>query len=129
MRKRVLRENLEEFFLIPIETYISKFTEFYQNLEKDQSYSIKRNYLFNELEKNFNIIKNEEGRLILNDATLYDLIYFNCTNYGESRFGIKVNVEFVSMLLLENYRDEKTNSYPNEFNLPKRECLGPIWMP
>ncbi len=119
MRKRVLRENLEEFFLIPIENYISKFTEFYQNLEKDQSYSIKRNYLFNELEKNFNILKNEEGRLILNDATLYDLIYFNCTNYGESRFGIKVNVEFVSMLLLENYRDEKTNSYPNEFNFLK----------
>ena len=20
-------------------------------------------------------------------------------------------------------------SYPNEFNLPKRQCIGPIWMP
>ena len=119
MRKRVLRENFEEFFLIPIENYISKFTEFYQNLEKDQSYSIKRNYLFNELEKNFNILRNEEGRLILNESTLNDLISFSCSNYGESRFGIKVNVEFVSMLLLENYRDEKTNSYPNEFNFLK----------
>ena len=119
MRKRVLRENFEEFFLIQIEDYISKFQEFYQNLEKDQSYGIKRNYLFNELEKNFNIQTNEEGRLILNDETLYDLISFNCTNHGESRFGIKVNVEFVSMLLLESYRDIKNNSYPNEFNFLK----------
>ncbi len=115
----ILRENFEEFFLIPIEDYISKFLDFYNNLEKEQSYSIKRTYLFNELEKDYNITTNEQGKLNLNNATLYDLISLKCYNYGESRFGIKINIEFVSMLLLENFRDKKKNTYQNEFHFIK----------
>ena len=116
IKKTILRENFEEFFLIPIEDYISKFMDFYKKLEKEQSYSIKRTHLFNELEKKYNITTNEQGKLILNDATLYDLISLKCYNYGESRFGIKINIEFVSMLLLENFRDKKSNTYQNEFH-------------
>ena len=115
IKKRILRENFEEFFLIPIEDYISEFMDFYKKLEKEQSYSIQRTNLFNELEKEYNIFTNEQGKLILNDATLYDLIALKCYNYGESRFGVKINIEFVSMLLLENFRDKKTNTYQNQF--------------
>ena len=118
MRKRILRENFEEYFLIPIEEYISKFKEFYLNFEKTQTLD-ERNILFQELEDKFNISVNSSGKLILNEATIYDLISSYCSNYGESRFGIKINIELVSLLLLENYRDKKTNSYPNEFTFLK----------
>ncbi len=119
MRTRILRENLEEYCLIPIEEYLTKFQEFYQNLDKDQSFIDKRNLLLKDLENIFNIKTNASGRLMLNDATIYDLFSYYCSNYGESRFGIKINIELVSMLLLENYRDNNTNSYQNEFNFLK----------
>ena len=119
IKKKIWRENLEEYFLIEIEDCITKFQEFYQNLDKDQAYAMKRSYLFNELENNFGIRVNSKGRLILNEDNLYDLISHSCNNFGEKKFGVKIETEFVAMLILETTRDKKTNTYINEFNFLK----------
>ena len=71
---------------------------------------MKRSYLFNELENNFGIKINSKGRLILNEDNLYDLISHSCNNFGEKKFGVKIEIEFVSMLILETTRDKKTNT-------------------
>ena len=56
-------------------------------------------------------------RLILNEDNLYDLISHSCYNFGEKKFGVKI--EFVAMLILETTRDKKTYNYINKFNFLK----------
>ena len=45
---------------------------------------------------------------------VYDLISQSCSNYGEARFGVKIAVEFVSLLIIES--SKKNESILNEFN-------------
>lgn len=115
IRKDILKNNLEEFFLIPIEKYYDEFKTFYSaNKEEDKEYAMKRVYLLNELKENFNVEINQNSLLNLSEDDIYDLISQSCSNYGEARFGVKISVEFVSLLIIES--SKKNESILNEFN-------------
>lgn len=105
--------------MIRIEDYYDQFKEYYlKNRDEDKDYAMKKSYLFNELKASY--FKENKNKIKLDDDTLYDLISQSCTNFGESRFGVKIEVEFVSMLILEACQGkEQSISKPNEFNFLK----------
>ena len=119
IKKEIMKHNLEEFFLIPIDKYYDQFKAFFsKNKEEDKDYAMKRAYLLNELKENFNIEMNQSGSLKLSEEELFDLVMQSCTHYGEDRFGVQIEVEFVSMLIMEAAKANDPNSL-NEFNFLK----------
>lgn len=115
IEKEANRSNFEEYFLIPIEKYYDEFRNFYLKNKEDKScVSIKRSYLLNELKDTTDYLMNAQGnnKQLISESSLYDIIYNSCSNYGESRFGVKVKVEFVGIIVLEGSENQ---SQLNEF--------------
>ena len=131
----VYKNNLEEYFLIPINEYIDKFKIFYNNylLNQDkEDYIIKKNLFINEIKKeyflresnynknmNMNINNDEErnsNELLMNEKIIYDIISQSCKKYGYKRYGVEMSIELISLLIIEKYRiksrkNELINNY------------------
>ena len=117
--------NLHEFFMISEEKYVKKFQNFYQNIRKDEefrkSFNIKKSILLKEITKAF--IGDREDKLneiLSNINYMINLIIKSCINYGYERYGVKMCIEYVGILVIESYK-EKNNikKLPSENNFIK----------
>lgn len=93
--KEIYRKNFEEFFLIKLESYIAAFENYFKDYKNDiKEFIAKRNYL----EKKFKF----RNINLDNDNQIYDVILESCQNYGAQRYGVTLNVEFVSLLIIKD---------------------------
>ena len=130
----VHKNNLEEYFLIPIQEYIDKFKIFYNNylLNQDKDdYIIKKSLLINEIKKDYSLRESNYGKimnndndnnceLLMNESIIYDIISQSCKNYGYKRYGVEMPIELISLLIIEKYRiKSKNNELINNFEFLK----------
>ena len=110
IENEVYKNNLEEYFLIPLEAYMDKFNEYYKSYElnKDnRDVIIKQKILIEEIKKEYenkNINNNIGDDLLLNESIMFNIISQNCKNYGYKRYGVEIPVEIISLLIIEKYR-------------------------
>ena len=127
LNSEIGKDNLEEYFKIDIEScsenFIKQFRNFiiYQNTKSDID---NRNYLYEEIKKlNNTLIKifpekknilndiEKNSRNILNDEELlYEIIKNSCVKYGYKRFGVELPSEFITILLIEKFRNKNSNN-------------------
>jgi hypothetical protein len=101
LSREIFNKNFEEFFLISIEKVIGDFISYFANYKNNnqQEHLLKKNYLLNKLkEKNLNFD---------NEKDVYKIVSESADNYGHERYGVKINTEFVSILLLKDNQKEK----------------------
>ena len=115
IKKEIYKNNLYEYFLINIETVYDEFKDCYKNLILDPNYNLKRNFLLQGLYTKYKIKATNDNKLILNENTLYDLIIQSCSNYGYERYGVQMEIQFITLLLLEATRDIQTGNILHEF--------------
>ena len=131
----VYKNNLEEYFLIPIQDYLDKFSIYYKNylLNQDkEDYIIKRNLLLNEIKKDYSLREsnynknsnsnsiNDNNSALMNESIIYEIISQSCINYGYKRYGVEMPVELISLLIIEKYRiKSKRNELINDFQFLK----------
>ena len=128
----VYKNNLEEYFMIPINEYIDKFHIFYKNYLENQDkddYIIKKNLLLNEIKKDYSLresnyknINNENNNheFLMNESIIYEIISQSCKNYGYKRYGVEMPVELISLLIIEKFRiKSKKNELINDFQFLK----------
>ena len=100
INEEIIKSKLEEFFFISLEKYFIHFKNFYQKTMKNlknQNLLNQLSLLINELKislKNTNNIRN----IINNKNSITEIILKTCKNYGYKRYGVEINVEFVSLL-------------------------------
>ena len=124
----VYKNNLEEYFLIPINEYIDKFKNFYNNyiLNQDkEDYIIKKTLLIKEIKKDYSLresqyiknnVENDNKELLINESIVYDLISQSCKNFGYKRYGVEMPVELISLLIIEKFRIKtRKNELINNF--------------
>ena len=128
----VKKNNLEEYFLIPINEYMDKFKIFYNDyiLNQDkEDYIIKKNLLINEIKKDYSLrernnskrkknnnYENYPNELLMNEIIIYDIISQSCKYYGYKRYGVEMPVELISLLIIEKYRIKSNkNELINDF--------------
>jgi hypothetical protein len=116
----VKKNNLEEYFLIPINEYMDKFKIFYNDYilnQEKEDYIIKKNLLINEIKKDYSLrernnskrkknknYENYPNELLMNESIIYDIISQSCKYYGYKRYGVEMPVELISLLIIEKYR-------------------------
>jgi glycogen debranching enzyme len=109
--QEIYKLNFEEFFLIGIERYYEEFRIFYQKMRKNiKEFVSKKNFLLEQLRTQGGIAINTQHNL---DNLIFDLIFEGCTLHGASRYGVELNVEFVSLLVM-HYLNEDNNKTANE---------------
>ena len=128
----VNKNNLEEYFLIPINEYMDKFKVFYNDyiLNQDkEDYIIKKNLLINEIKKDYSLretnyskkfknknYENYTNDLLMNESIIYDIISQSCKYYGYKRYGVEMPIELISLLIIEKYRiKSRKNELINNF--------------
>ena len=102
------KNKLEEFFYVSLDKYFKNFKNYYQNILRN----LKNNYFINkistlikELKKSFQNV--QDIRTITNNKNaLCEIILKVCNKYGYERFGVEINVEFVSLLIISLYNFE-----------------------
>ena len=105
IENEVYKNNLEEYFLIPIQEYMDKFNDYYKDYiinQDNEDLIIKQKIIINEIRKEY-VNKNLDV-ILFDDKILLDIISQNCKNYGYKRYGIEVNIEVISFLIIEKYR-------------------------
>ena len=114
IKNEVYKNNLEEYFLIPLQDYIDKFNEYYKNYELNignRDIIIKQKLIINQIRKEYENKSVNNFVDIINDENIFfDLISQNCRNYGYKRYGIEINIELLSSLIIERLRT-KTKKY------------------
>ncbi len=95
LSSEIYKKNFDEYFLISIENIIDEFIFYYISYKKNfNDYLKKKKYLANKLiEKKLNFY---------DENHIYQLILESADNYGASRYGVKINTEFISILLLKD---------------------------
>jgi len=114
LSNEIYKKNFEEYFLISIEKIIEDFINFFKSYKKNfEDYLRKKKYLANKLlEKKLNFC---------NETHIYQLILESADNYGAERYGVKINTEFISILLIkdgfsENQFLAEVKKYLNRLN-------------
>lgn len=103
--------NFEEYFLIGIQSYYEQFREFYQSMRDNiKDFLSKKNFLLEQLRNKGGIAINNPNNL---DNLIFDLIFEGCTFHGAARYGVQLNVEFVSLLVM-HYLNEDYSKSANE---------------
>ena len=110
--------ELEQFFMISEEKYINEFKIFYNKLKDEEfkkQFMNKKEILLNEIVKQY-ANKEEKIKEIFTDINyIYNLILKCCINYGYERFGVKICIEFMSIIILQSFKElNKTNKLPPE---------------
>ena len=98
IENEVYKNNLEEYFLIPLEEYMDKFNEYYKNYElirDNKDIIIKQKILIEEIRKeyknkNVHIQNNNDDELLLNESIIFNILSQNCKNYGYKRYGVEI---------------------------------------
>jgi len=104
LSREVYKKNLEEYFLIAIDKYIPEFQNVYSEFKEDFStYLSKKNYLIKKLQD-----LDKAGKI--DEKNVCDLIYDSCSNYGVERYGVEINAEFVSILVLSSMDNKPSES-------------------
>ena len=116
--------NLQEFFMISEEKYIQKFKAFYKNIKNEEfnkNYIMKKNILLTEITKAFEVDREDKiNEILTNINYMINLVSQSCINYGYERFGVKMCVEFVSILVIESYKEKNhIKKFPSENNFIK----------
>ena len=129
----VYKNNLEEYFLIPIQDYLDKFCIFYKNylLNKEkEDYMIKKALLLNEIKKEYSLREsnysknmnkaNNNNEIFNNESIIYEIISQSCKKFGYKRFGVEISVEFISLIIIEKHRiKSKSNKLIGDFQFLK----------
>ena len=113
------KSNLYEFFMIPEEHYVNKFQNYYRNLKNEdfrKNYLTKKNVLLKEITKMFVGDREDKiNEILTNINYMINLILKSCINYGFERYGVKICVEYVAILVIESYKEEnKIKNLPSE---------------
>ena len=130
IQNEVYKNNLEEYFLIPIQDYMEKFNDYYKNyvFNKDnQDLIIKQKLLINEIRKEYS--NKDGGDILLDESIILNIISQNCRNYGYRRFGVEIPVETISLLIIEKYKiKSKKNELIDNYDFSKqiREYISSI---
>ena len=133
INEEIIKSKLEEFFFISLEKYFIHFKNFYKKIMKNlknQNLLNQLSLLINELKislKNTNNIRN----IINNKNSITEIILKTCKNYGYKRYGVEINVEFVSLLIISLYHFEK-KGIPTEYYFLKEikiyiENMNNLW--
>ena len=104
IENEIYKNNLEEYFLINIQEYMDKFNDFYKNyiLNRDnKDLIIKQKLLINEIRKEY--ANNNVDDILMDENIMINIISQNCRNYGYKRYGIEVNIEIISFLIIEKH--------------------------
>ena len=110
IKNEVYKNNLEEYFLIPLEEYLDKFNNYYTiylNNKDDKELIIKQKLLMNEIIKEYsnkNIDNKNIDDILLNESNVFEIISQNCKNYGYKRYGVEIDVEIISLLIIIKHR-------------------------
>ena len=128
IENEVYKNNLEEYFLIPLEEYMDKFNEYYKNYElirDNKDIIIKQKILIEEIRKeyknkNVHIQNSTDDELLLNESIIFNILSQNCKNYGYKRYGVEISVELISLLIIERYRiKSKKNELIDSYEFSK----------
>ena len=135
IEKEVNKNNLEEYFLIPIQEYMDKFQNYYEkNISKirDKELLIKQKILIDEIRKEYsnkiyqdkkkeNDENNENDDILNNESIILEIIEQNCIKYGYKRYGVEIPVELISLLIIEKYRiQSKKNEIIDNYEFLKQ---------
>ena len=127
------KSKLEEFFYISLEKHFVQFKNYYPNILKNlknKNFITKISVLINELKNSFRNMNNIKN-IINNKRNISEIILKVCKNYGYKRFGVEMNIEFVSLLIISLYHFEK-KGIPTEYYFLKEikkyiETINNIW--
>ena len=135
IKEEITRNKLEEFFYVSLEKYFVNFKNYYQKILKNlknQNVINKLSMLINELKIAFKTQNNIRNIININSRnSLSGIILKTCTNYGYKRYGVEINVEFLSLLIISLYHLEK-KGIPTEYYFLKEiktyiENINNIW--
>ena len=127
------KSKLEEFFYISLEKHFVLFKNYYPNILKNlknKNFITKISVLINELKNAFRNVNNIKN-IINNKKNISEIILKVCNNYGYKRYGVEMNIEFVSLLIISLYHFEK-KGIPTEYYFLKEikkyiETINNMW--
>ena len=112
------KRALEQYFMINEEKYENEFREFYNKLkdgEFKKNFMNKKDMILNDLVKGFDNKEKKLNEIFTDINYIYKLISQCCINYGYERFGVKVCIEFISIIILQSFKEvNKTSKLPSE---------------
>ena len=110
--------QLENYFLISEEKYINEFKDFYDKLKDEEfkkNFMNKKEVLLNEIVKDCENKQEKITEIFTNINYIYKLLQHCCINYGYEKFGVKICIEFMSIIILQCYKEvNNTNKLPLE---------------
>ena len=110
--------QLEQFFMINEEKYINEFKIFYNTLKDEESkknFMNKKDILLNEIVKEFENKEEKLSQIFTDINYIYSLLLKCCINYGYERFGVKICIEFMAIIILQSFKEiNNTNKLPPE---------------
>ena len=133
LNEQIINNKLEEFYYISLEKNFIHFKNYYQNILKNlknKAFINKISVLINELKKSFKNVNNVRN-VINNKKSISEIILKVCNKYGYKRYGVEINIEFVSLLIIALYHFEK-KGIPTEYYFLKEikiyiEIINNLW--
>lgn len=88
------KKNFEEFFLVNIDKNIGEFVSFYKSYKKNsEEFLNKKKYLNSKLmERKINYTSEND---------IFQIVLESADNFGAERYGVNINCEFISILLIK----------------------------